>query len=61
MRESIKQFIRDEDGLTMVEYAVAGGLICAAAVAAFTLLGNQVAAVINYIVGVLQNSPGGAP
>lgn len=61
MRESIKQFIRDEDGLTMVEYAVAGGLICAAAVAAFTLLGEQVAAVINYIVSALQGSPAGAP
>lgn len=61
MRESIKQFFRDEDGLTMVEYAVAGGLICAAAVFAFTALGTQVASVINYIVGVLQGSPGGAP
>jgi len=60
MRESIMKFIRDEDGLTMVEYAVAGGLICAAAVAAFTLLGEEVANVINYIVGVLSGSAGGS-
>lgn len=60
MQNGIKRFLRDEEGLTMVEYAVAGGLICAAAVAAFTLLGEEVANVINYIVGVLSGSAGGS-
>ncbi|MNE75060.1 Flp/Fap pilin component [compost metagenome] len=36
------KFIKDEDGLTIVEYAVAGGLITAAVVGAFTLLGGVV-------------------
>ena len=35
-------FIRDERGLTTVEYAVAGALIAAAVVVAFDLLGQEV-------------------
>jgi len=42
IRESIVRFLRDEEGLTTVEYAVAGGLIAAAVVAAFVLLGGTV-------------------
>ncbi len=39
---AIVAFIRDEEGLTMVEYAIAGALVTAAAVAAFTLLGGNI-------------------
>lgn len=39
---AIKKFIRDEEGLTTVEYAVAGALIAATVVTAFELLGQQV-------------------
>jgi pilus assembly protein Flp/PilA len=42
IRESIVQFLRDEEGLTTVEYAVAGGLIAAAVIAAFFALGDTV-------------------
>jgi pilus assembly protein Flp/PilA len=42
MLQSIQTFLRDEAGLTMVEYAVAGALISAAAVTAFTGLGQAV-------------------
>lgn len=41
-KASVAKFAKDEDGLTIVEYAVAGGLITAAVVTAFTLLGGQV-------------------
>ncbi len=41
-REQLVRFIRDEEGLTTVEYAVAGGLIAAAVIAAFVLLGGTV-------------------
>ncbi|MBD2836775.1 Flp family type IVb pilin [Pseudomonas sp. JM0905a] len=41
-KASVTKFAKDEDGLTIVEYAVAGGLITAAVVTAFTLLGGQV-------------------
>jgi len=36
------KFIKNEDGLTIVEYAVAGGLITVAVAATFILLGGQV-------------------
>ena len=46
MKEKMMQFLRDEEGLTTVEYAVAGALVAAAVVLAFTALGTQVGAVI---------------
>ncbi|MNF07753.1 Flp/Fap pilin component [compost metagenome] len=36
------KFIKDEDGLTIVEYAVAGGLITLAVVGGFTTLGDAI-------------------
>lgn len=42
IKASVLKFAKDEDGLTIVEYAVAGGLITAAVVGAFTLLGGVV-------------------
>ena len=54
MKEKILQFLHDEDGLTTVEYAVAGALIAAALVAAFVSLGDQVAAVITFITGAIS-------
>lgn len=36
----IKDFIKDESGLTAVEYAVAGGLVVGGMVAAFLALGT---------------------
>jgi len=35
-------FFREEEGLTMVEYAIAGALVAAATVTAFTSLGQSV-------------------
>lgn len=43
----IKNFLTDEEGLTTVEYAIAGGLISAAAITGFDTLGNNVSTVIN--------------
>ena len=42
IRAYVLAFIDDEDGLTIVEYAVAGGLITLGAVAAFVTLGCNV-------------------
>lgn len=39
---SVLKFAKDEDGLTIVEYAVAGGLITVAVATAFVLLGGEV-------------------
>lgn len=42
IRTSITKFAKDEDGLTIVEYAVAGGLVTVAVAAMFILLGAEV-------------------
>jgi pilus assembly protein Flp/PilA len=49
MFDYLRAFLRDEEGLTMVEYAVAGALISAVAVTAFTDLGAAVILKINAI------------
>ena len=45
----VVKFAKDEEGLTVVEYAVAGGLISLAVVGAFRALGLTVADVIGDI------------
>lgn len=42
IKASVVKFVKDEDGLTIVEYAVAGGLITVAVAAMFVLLGTNV-------------------
>lgn len=49
MKSSVEKFLKDEGGLTVVEYAVAGGLIAAATIAAFRALGVTVSGVITKI------------
>ena len=51
--KALLAFLRDEEGLTTVEYAIAGGLVGAGVIAAFNLLGLEVADVINQITGAL--------
>ena len=46
----MKALLRDEEGLTTVEYAIAGGLVGAAVIGAFQALGVNVGVVINDIV-----------
>ncbi|WP_096778778.1 pilus assembly protein [Zobellella denitrificans] len=41
--KELLRLVNDEDGLTTVEYAIAGALVAAAVVTAFTYLGNAVA------------------
>lgn len=48
-KQAVISFLEDEEGLTVVEYAVAGGLISLAVVAAFTALGGTVCTIINSI------------
>jgi pilus assembly protein Flp/PilA len=45
----VRAFLKDEEGLTIVEYAVAGGLITATVVTTFTLLGETVEGIISTI------------
>jgi pilus assembly protein Flp/PilA len=43
------KFLKNEEGLTTVEYAIAGGLVGAAVIAAFGFLGDEVGRVITGI------------
>ena len=54
LNRSVMQFIREEEGLTVVEYAVAGGLISLAVVAAFTNLGAAVTARVNELIAAIS-------
>lgn len=53
VKQAVMNFIREEEGLTVVEYAVAGALISLAVYGAFDALGLQVASVINQITAVI--------
>jgi pilus assembly protein Flp/PilA len=54
MKKHVMKFLRDEEGLTIVEYAVAAGLIAAAVVVAFGILGDTVLGVINTLIAALN-------
>lgn len=45
----VSKFLRDEEGLTTVEYAIAGGMVGAGAIAAFSALGVEVERIISQI------------
>ncbi len=49
MRKHVMKFIKNEEGLTTVEYAIAGGLVGAAVIAAFGFLGDEVGRIITAI------------
>jgi len=49
LTKKVLRFLRDEEGLTTVEYAVAGSLVAGATVLAFTNLGTAVTNAINAI------------
>lgn len=53
LKQAALKFIREEEGLTVVEYAIAGGLIGLAVITAFQLLGLNVAAIIDQITALL--------
>ena len=50
----VAKFLRDEEGLTTVEYAIAGGMVGAGAIAAFNLLGLQVGRIVTEIMNALS-------
>ena len=49
VKKKLKAFLRNEEGLTIVEYAVAAGLVTAAVVASFIALGGAVDGVIKFL------------
>ncbi|WP_198683439.1 Flp family type IVb pilin [Peristeroidobacter agariperforans] len=60
LKQAVAEFIREEEGLTVVEYAIAGGLIGLAVITAFQALGGTVASIIQAINDLLaENIPAG--
>ena len=57
-KKALTALWNNDEGLTTVEYAVAGGLIAAVVVGAFLTLGGTVGSIITYINTQLQASPG---
>ncbi|MBN3562692.1 pilus assembly protein [Amphritea spongicola] len=57
MTTQVKAFLKDEEGLTTVEYAIAGSLVGAAVVTAFTDLGSQVRTVIDGLTTNIGGTP----
>ena len=53
MKTKLQAFLRSEKGLTIVEYAVAAGLITAAVAAAFVALGGAVDTTITTVTGFI--------
>jgi pilus assembly protein Flp/PilA len=53
MDRFLAAFLKDEEGLTMVEYAIAGALVTATAVAAFTLLGTNIGLQITALANIV--------
>ena len=53
MRTILANLIRDEAGVTAIEYALIAALIAVAAIAAFTLVGTSLSTTFSMIAGKL--------
>ncbi|KJZ50530.1 Flp family type IVb pilin [Pseudomonas fluorescens] len=56
IKASVVKFVKDEDGLTVVEYAVAGGLVTALVVGLFSTLGLEVKDKIQALCDAIKGS-----
>jgi pilus assembly protein Flp/PilA len=55
MKQFICDFVKNEEGLTMVEYAIAGALVAATAVTVFTNLGTAIVTRITSLVTAVNS------
>lgn len=51
--ERLKRFLKDEDGVTAIEYGLIAALIAVAIIVAVTLIGTNLNNIFNYIAGEL--------
>jgi pilus assembly protein Flp/PilA len=49
MNAKLMKFLRDEDGVTAIEYGLIAGLVAVAIILAVTLLGNDLSRLFNNI------------
>jgi len=54
--KTILEFLRDEDGLTMIEYAIAGGVIALGAAAAFGTLNTSISGKVGEMAGAVDSA-----
>ena len=59
MKQQILKFLKEEEGLTMVEYAIAGALVAGGAALAFTNLGTAIATAITNLASWVNITPNG--
>ena len=55
---ALQRFVRDEEGVTAIEYALIATLIAIAVIATVTLVGNQLNVVFTNICNALKGSGG---
>jgi len=60
LKWAVVEFIKEEEGLTVVEYAIAGGLVGLGVVAGFQALGIQVGRIIGDLAAALLTVNPGA-
>jgi len=54
--KKMKTFLAEEEGLTIVEYAIGGSLVAAAGIAAFTKLGDGVCDTVTTLENAVNGS-----
>jgi pilus assembly protein Flp/PilA len=54
MLKMVKQFVRDEEGVTAIEYGLLASLIALAIITGATLLGGKLDAMFTFIAGKLK-------
>ncbi|MCL4527513.1 MAG: Flp family type IVb pilin [Gammaproteobacteria bacterium] len=53
MKHAVARFVREEEGVTAIEYGLIAGLIAVAIIAAVTGLGQKLVAVFQRVTGAL--------
>jgi pilus assembly protein Flp/PilA len=59
--QGVNRFIRDEEGVTAIEYGLLAALIAVAIIVSATLVGEELDAVFDYIQGALAAAIPAAP
>jgi len=56
MLEMMKRFVRDEEGVTAIEYGLIASLIAVVIIASVKLVGTELVAVFGKVLAGLQNA-----
>lgn len=56
LHTTLRDFIRDEEGVTAIEYGLIASLVAVAIIAGATLLGTKLDAMFTYIAGLLKTA-----